>query len=87
MQRLALMMAVMMLGMPPVSSYHTSVGPGEQGTRNQAESMFPPLCVVRQQQGNPGGKGSAQPPRMEARLWSRQPSGSCSKFNGEWKVW
>jgi hypothetical protein len=42
MQRLALMMAVMMLGMPPVNGYHTSVGPGEQGTRNQAESMFPP---------------------------------------------
>jgi hypothetical protein len=42
MQRLALMMAVMMLGMPPVSGYDTSVGPGEQGTGNQAESMFPP---------------------------------------------
>ncbi len=42
MQRLALMMAVMMLGMPPVNGYHTSVGPGEQGTRNRAESMFPP---------------------------------------------
>ncbi len=42
MQRLALMMAVMMLGMPPVSGYNTSVGPGSQGARDQAESMFPP---------------------------------------------
>jgi hypothetical protein len=42
MQRLALMMAVMMLGMPPVSGYNTSVGPGSQGARDQAEPMFPP---------------------------------------------
>jgi hypothetical protein len=42
MQRLALMMAVMMLGMPLVNSYNTSVGPGSQGTRDQAESMCPP---------------------------------------------
>jgi hypothetical protein len=42
MQRLALMMAVMMLGMPPVNGYHTSVGPGEQGMGDRAESMFPP---------------------------------------------
>jgi hypothetical protein len=42
MQRLALMMAVMMLGMPPVNGYDTSAGPGNQGARDQAESMFPP---------------------------------------------
>jgi hypothetical protein len=42
MQRLALMMAVMMLGMPPVNGYNTSVGPGSQGTGDQAEMMFPP---------------------------------------------
>jgi hypothetical protein len=42
MQRLALMMAVMMLGMPPVNSYNTSVGPGSQGTGDQAEMMFLP---------------------------------------------
>jgi hypothetical protein len=42
MQRLALMMAVMMLGMPPVNGYNTNVGPGSQGARDQAESMFPP---------------------------------------------
>ncbi len=40
MQRLALMMAVMMLGMPPVNGYHTDIGPGEQGARGQTEPMF-----------------------------------------------
>ncbi len=42
MQRLALMMAVMILGMPSVNGYDTSVGPGSQGARDQAERMFPP---------------------------------------------
>ncbi len=42
MQRLALMMAVMMFGMPPVNGYHTGVGPGEQGPGNRAESTFLP---------------------------------------------
>ncbi len=42
MQRLALMMAVMMLGMPPVNGYNTSVGPGSQGAGDQAEMIFPP---------------------------------------------
>ncbi len=43
MQRLALMMAVMMLGMPPVNDYSTSVGPGDQGARGQTEMMVPPF--------------------------------------------
>jgi hypothetical protein len=42
MQRLALMMTVMMLGMPPVNGYSTSVGPGGQGARGQTEMMIPP---------------------------------------------
>ncbi len=41
-QRLALMMAVMMLGMPPVNGKDTSAGPGNQGARDRAELMFPP---------------------------------------------
>ncbi len=40
MQRLALMMAVMMLGMPPVSGCDTDVGPGSWGVGNQAEVTF-----------------------------------------------
>ena len=46
MQRLALMMAVMMLGMPPVNGYHTDVGPGEQGARSRTESMFSPSAWI-----------------------------------------
>jgi hypothetical protein len=38
MQRLALMMAVMMLGMPPVSGCSTDVGTGSWGVGNQAEA-------------------------------------------------
>ncbi len=44
MQRLELMMAVMMLGMPPVNGCSTSVGPGSQGAGDQAEMMFPPFA-------------------------------------------
>jgi hypothetical protein len=36
------MMAVMMLGMPPVNGCNTSVDSGSQGVGGQAEMMFPP---------------------------------------------
>ncbi len=42
MQRLVLMMAVIMLSMPPVNGCNTSVDPGSQGVGGQAEMMFPP---------------------------------------------
>ncbi len=42
MQKLALMMTVMMLGMSPVNGCSTSVDPGSQGVGGQAEMMFPP---------------------------------------------
>ncbi len=42
MQKLALMMAVMMLGMPPVSGCGTDVGPGSRGVGDQAGMTFPP---------------------------------------------
>jgi hypothetical protein len=51
MQRLALMMAVMMLGMLPVNGCNTSVGPRGQGTGNQAEMMYSPSVWF----GNSGG--------------------------------
>ncbi len=52
------MMAVMMLGMPPVNGYDTSVGPGEQGTRNQAESRFLPSAWLDNDEGTlTAGKG------------------------------
>jgi hypothetical protein len=42
MQKLALMMAVMMLGRSPVNGCNTSVDSGSQGVRGRAEMMFPP---------------------------------------------
>jgi hypothetical protein len=46
------------LGMPPVNGYDTNVGPGEQGTRNQAESRFPPSAWFDNDRGTlAAGKG------------------------------
>ncbi len=42
MQRLALMMAVMMLGMPSVNGCSTNVDSVSPGVESQAEMMFPP---------------------------------------------
>ena len=42
MQKLALMMAVMMLGMSPVNGCNTSVDSGSQGVGGRAEMMLPP---------------------------------------------
>jgi hypothetical protein len=42
MQKLALMMAVMMLGMSPAHGCGISAYPGSQGVRGQAEMMLPP---------------------------------------------
>jgi hypothetical protein len=53
MQRLALMMAVMMLGMPPVSGYSASVGPGSRGSSRDDVS---PFRMARQWQGSPGNR-------------------------------
>jgi hypothetical protein len=59
MQRLALMMAVMMLGMPPVSGYHNDIGPGEQGARGQTEPMFRPSAWFENSKGTlVAGKGT-----------------------------
>jgi hypothetical protein len=42
MQKLALMMAVMILGMSPAHGCSISADPGSQGVRDQAEMMLPP---------------------------------------------
>ncbi len=42
MQKLALMMAVMMLAMSPVNGCNTSIDSGSQGVGGQAGTMFPP---------------------------------------------
>jgi hypothetical protein len=50
---------VTMLGMPPVNGYRTDVGPGEQGARDQAESMFSPSAWFENSGGALAtGKGS-----------------------------
>jgi hypothetical protein len=60
MQRLALMMAVM-VGMPPVSGYHASVGLGEQGIRDRAESMFPPSAWFDNSRGTLAAEREVSP--------------------------
>ena len=69
MQRLALMMAVMMLGMPPVNGYHTDVGPGEQGARSRTESMFSPSAWIE----NSGGILAAEKRAKSAAPHGGQP--------------
>ncbi len=61
MQRLALMMAVMMLGMPPVSSYHTDTGPGEQGARGQTVPMICPSAWFENSRGTLATEKGANP--------------------------
>ncbi len=50
-QKLALMMAVMMLGMPPVNGYHTDMGSGAPGERGRAEPVFYPSTGVENSRG------------------------------------
>ncbi len=68
MQRLALMMAVMMLGMPPVNGYNTGVGPGSQGARDQAESMFPPSAWLDNSGGTPATEKGVSSAALEGGL-------------------
>ncbi len=51
MQKLALMMAVMMLGMPPVNGHHTEMGSRAQGERGRAEPMFYPSTWIENSRG------------------------------------
>ncbi len=46
MQKLALMMAVMMLDMPPVSGHYTDMGSKAQGERGRAQPMFYPSTWI-----------------------------------------
>ena len=59
MQRLALMVAVMMLGMPLVNGCHTDLGPGEQGARGQTEPMLhSPAWIESNREVLVAGKGA-----------------------------
>jgi hypothetical protein len=61
MQKLALMMAVMMLGMPPVSGYHTDMGPREQGARGKMEPVFRPSAWFESSRGTLAAEKGANP--------------------------
>jgi hypothetical protein len=50
-QRLALMMAVMMLGMPPVHGYHASMEPGAWGDGGSMELGIHPLILAGESRG------------------------------------
>jgi hypothetical protein len=60
-QKLALMMAVMMLGMPPVNGYHTDIDPGEQGVRGRAEPVFYPSAWIENGRGTLVAEKGANP--------------------------
>ncbi len=91
MQRLALMMAVMMLGMPPVNGCSTSVGPGSQGAGDQAEMMFSPSAWF----GNSGEALTTEKRISSVTLDGSPPvepggfpvCGSCNKSSRGWKAW
>jgi hypothetical protein len=79
MQRLALMMAVMMLGMPLVNGYHTDVGPGEQGARGQTESMLhSPAWIESSREVLVAGKGAN--PAVPHRNPPVEPGGSSARW-------
>ncbi len=78
MQILALMMAVMMLGMPLVNGYHTDVGPGEQGARGRTESMLhSPARIESNREVLVAGKGAN--PAVPHRNPPVEPGGSSAR--------
>jgi hypothetical protein len=78
MQRLALMMAVMMLGMPPVSGYGTDAGPGSWGVGNQAE-------VTSSLSAWPGNSGETL--STEKRVSAATPYGNPPVEPGGFSAW
>jgi hypothetical protein len=60
-QKLALMMAVMMLGMPPVSGYHAGMEPGTQGEEGRMEPRFHASTQVERSVGAPAAERGIEP--------------------------
>ncbi len=60
-QKLALMMAVMMLGMPPVNGYRADMGSGAQGERGRTEPMFYPSTQIENSMGTPAAEKGVNP--------------------------
>ncbi len=65
MQKLALMMAVMMLGMPPVHGHHVDVGPWAWGDEGSAGLRVHPPILTRESRGT---------------LATREPNGSRVRY-------
>ncbi len=61
MQKLALMMAVMMLGMPPVNGYRADMDSGAQGERGRTEPIFYPSAQIENNMGTPAAEKGANP--------------------------
>jgi hypothetical protein len=60
-QKLALMMAVMMLGMPPVNGYGADMGSGAQGERGRTEPMFHPSARIENGMRTPAAEKGISP--------------------------
>ncbi len=68
MQKLALMMAVMMLGMSPVNGCNISADSGNQGVGGRAEMMFPPSAWF-----SSGGEALATEKRVNSAALEEDP--------------
>jgi hypothetical protein len=60
-QKLALMMAVMMLGMPPVNGYHAGMEPGTRGEGGRMEPRFYFSAQVERSVGTPMAEKGVKP--------------------------
>jgi hypothetical protein len=60
-QKLALMMEVMMLGMPPVNGYGGDMGSGAQGEGGRMEPMFYPSVRIENSMGTPAVEKGVSP--------------------------
>ncbi len=78
MQKLALMMAVMMLGMPPVNGHYTDMSPGAQGEKGWMEPMFCPSAWIEKSRGTlVAGRGAS--PAAPHRDPPVEPGGSSDR--------
>jgi hypothetical protein len=74
-QKLALMMAVMMLGMPPVNGYHAGMESGARGDGGRMEPRFYPSAQVERSVGTPAAEKGVEPAALH-RAAHVEPGGS-----------
>jgi hypothetical protein len=73
-QKLALMMAVMMLGMPPVNGYHADMESGTRGDGGRMEPRFYPSAQVERSVGTPAAEKGVEPAALH-RASPEEPGG------------